>query len=623
MTVPRRLEDGGAGSRRLALALVLALAAALAWREETALDFGVHLATGRYVLEHRALPAGVPFTYTVPDRPYIDHGALMQVAFALAERAGGMAGVGCLRVALILTATGVLWAHARRRGARSPALLLAGFTLGLLAWELRFFARPELATFLLLGLELELLRRHAASGRARWLYAIAPLELVWAFSHTLALIGPAVLGLYALASLTTGRRRAGAPWIALALTLGAALLHPSGPRGLAFLWQLRTRLAAANTFAGSIGELRSPFSAGTSSFLPVVAFKALLVLGAAAVLLARPRLETFDLALVAGSAALAASALRNIGLFVVAGLPVLLGAAQGALDRLPRRRRFPGAAFALAAFLALAALAGAVTGSYYLRDRRPVRFGSGLAAGAYPIRTADYAIDHQLGGPIYNHLNFGGYLVGRLWPREKVYIVPRVEVMGDAFFAEYLSTVNAGPGFAEMVRRRDPNLAFVPNTAFRLLAELDRDPEWCLAEVDGVAALFVRVRPRNAAIVEAARASLAELDRPAGPGEPPIAPRRDPHLLRRWLAPRRFPWEALGRGNTFFALGRYEAARREYGRALAESGRDERPLALNYAAACYHVGRRDEARAWYRRLLALEPGNRLARERLAELGDRP
>jgi tetratricopeptide (TPR) repeat protein len=147
-----------------------------------------------------------------------------------------------------------------------------------------------------------------------------------------------------------------------------------------------------------------------------------------------------------------------------------------------------------------------------------------------------------------------------------------------------------------MVRRHDPNLALVPHTALGLLTRLHRDPEWGLVELDGVAALFLRARPEHAALIAEARARLAALNRPAEPGEAPLAPRRDPPAILGWLAPRRFPWEAWGRGNGLYGLGLYEAARREYRRALAESGADEIALATNYAAVCYRLGRRDEAR---------------------------
>lgn len=618
---PEIPRDHRRPARGLILVLVLLLAGTLSWREETSLDLGFHLATGRTILEQRAWPSRDPFTYTVPHRPYIDMHGLFQVALALADRAAGLAGIGLLRVALVLGATAILWATARRLGARSPVLLGVGFALGLVAWEMRFFARPELATYVLLALELYLLRRHAEDGRARWLYALVPLQLVWVYSHALSLFGIAVLTLYALASMLRTARHDRTPWVALALCAGVMLLNPYGPAGLAFLWNLRTRLESGNVFAGSISELSSPFSSTALGIWPLLAFKVLLVAGGLAVIFSLRRLKPFDLGLFALFGALGAAAVRNIGLFVVACLPVALAAAQHLLDRRARKRKArhslgsPIGVIALSSVL-LVLVAEVIAANYYVSNRRPERFGSGLSAAAYPLRTVEFIQEHAFRGPVFNHLNFGGYLIGELWPQEKVFIDGRLEVMGEAFFQEYLD-VNAGPRWPEMMRRYQPNLALISITSLNQMKRLFQDPEWALVELDGVATLFVRVKPENQAIRDEAAARWRAFNQPGGAEEVPLAPRATRAWLAGALEARRFPWETWGRGNAFYGLGLYEAARKEYRRALLEAGWDEPALVTNYAAANFHLGRLVEARTWYRRLLELDRGNRIARERIA------
>jgi tetratricopeptide (TPR) repeat protein len=135
-----------------------------------------------------------------------------------------------------------------------------------------------------------------------------------------------------------------------------------------------------------------------------------------------------------------------------------------------------------------------------------------------------------------------------------------------------------------------------------------------------VAALFLRQRPENLALAdEAVRFWTAE-NQP-GTGDPPLAPRAAPWWTAG-LARRRFPWESFGRGNALYGLGLYTAARREYRRALIEAGRDEPALVNNYASANFRLGRLDEARTWYRRLLDLDARNALARERIAVIDAR-
>src|SRR3954469_18307202 len=77
---------------------IAAFTVLLAWRTESSRDFGYHLATGRWILEHGSWPRVDSFTWTLSGRPYLDLHGLFQIVLALAHRAGGMIGVGVLRV---------------------------------------------------------------------------------------------------------------------------------------------------------------------------------------------------------------------------------------------------------------------------------------------------------------------------------------------------------------------------------------------------------------------------------------------------------------------------------------------------------------------------------------------
>src|SRR5689334_2175736 len=223
--------------RAAVLCALAVLTVLLAWRTESSRDFGYHLATGRWILEHGAWPRVDSFTWTLAGRPYVDMHGLFQVALALAHRAGAMIGIGVLRVLFAAATFALLWVSARQRQVRSPALLALGFALGLLAWEGRLMMRPELATGVCLALQLHLLRRHADTSRRRYLFATVPLQLVWVLSHALSMLGIAVMGLHAAASLVSGlRRRAfdAGPWLALLANALVMFLNPYGVEGVLF-----------------------------------------------------------------------------------------------------------------------------------------------------------------------------------------------------------------------------------------------------------------------------------------------------------------------------------------------------------------------------------------------------
>jgi tetratricopeptide (TPR) repeat protein len=385
-------------------------------------------------------------------------------------------------------------------------------------------------------------------------------------------------------------------------------------------------MESENLFAGTISELSSPFAASAHRLWPLAAFKLLLALTLVAALWRIRRPRPFDLGLVIVFSILAGLAVRSISLFVVATLPVTLESGQLLLNRLRGRSLLSArgeilvrrGATAATFLLALVLLTRAVTGAHYLSDRRPTTFGRGLSPAVYPLATVDYLVDRRIGGPIYNHLNFGGYLIGRLWPDERVFIDGRLEVMGEEFYEEYLN-INAGPGWPAMMERYEPRVALVPHTFLKLVTRLDRDSRWALVKLDGVGALFLRVSTENGPFLAEARRGWEERRRKAEEDKGPLEPRRNISWLTRLLGRRSFPWEAYGRGNALYGLGLYAEARAEYREALRLSDRDYAPLTGNLAAACYRLGLREESLAWYRRTLELDPDYPRARERVESL----
>jgi len=628
-SAPRRPEGAPQDHRwgRLAILLsVTALTAVLAWRTESSRDFGYHLATGRWILEHGAWPRVDSFTYTLAGRPYIDMHGLFQIALAIAYR-GGMVGIGLLRVAFALLTVGALWMSARQRGVRSAPLLGVGFAIALLTFENRLMMRPELASALCLALQLWLLRRHADSGDRRWLFATVPLQLVWVYAHALSTFGIAVLGLYAATSLMSGLRRRAfdpAPWLALAGATAVMFLNPYGAQGVLFLWNLQTRIQAGNPFAESIAELMSPFSAQAAQVPALRAFK-IMLMGTAAVVLARVRrVSLFDLSVVALFGCLAVMRARVVGLFAIAALPVALEAASGlgrslALPAVAGMAR-AGTSAAAVVVLALAFLCEeTIAGGYYALNRYPFRFGSGESPAVFPVGTVGTLDAYALGGRIFNAIEAGGYLAMHRGPGERTFIDGRLEVMGEEFYAEYLRAMS-GEGWDEVEARYAPTLALVPANRRELVRRLQRDPAWFLVDVDAVAFLYARDTPDHHAAIAASRERLGQLDAAADPNLEATAPPPRPTLLAALLGPRRVPFAHWGRGTNLLQLGMFEAARRELRLALLASDQPEAALVRTYVMVTAQLGRLEEARAWCRRLVEISPGDDDARALLARLG---
>src|SRR5439155_20067859 len=118
---------------------------------------------------------------------------------------GGVTGLFAWRWITTLAAFGLMWAAARRMGARGFAALVALAACGL-AYRSRAHIRPETLVAVYLALTVWILetRRHGGPDRTAWLPVIA---LAWANTHLSYFLGFVVLGIHTLAALVAAGRR--------------------------------------------------------------------------------------------------------------------------------------------------------------------------------------------------------------------------------------------------------------------------------------------------------------------------------------------------------------------------------------------------------------------------------
>ncbi|HVP38956.1 MAG TPA: hypothetical protein VMS93_07200, partial [Candidatus Saccharimonadales bacterium] len=259
-----------------------------------------------------------------------------------------------------------------------------------------------------------------------------------------------------------------------------------------------------------------------------------------------------------------------------------------------------------------------VSGAYYVSDERLERFGSRESEGAYPVHCADRVLEHRLRGPLFNTLGAGSYLAQRLGPERRVFIYGQLEVVGEAFFQEYVELLSPA-GWDAGERRWGFRLAVLDYGAPELAEHLARDPRWALLEADGAGLLFARVDSATAPLARRAAERWLRLGR-EGLAAPPLQPRRGLTLAQRLLAPQRYPWETWGCGKCLSSAGLLPAALAQHRRALLEAGRDYPNLCRSYALVNLLLGRGEVARTWYERLLEQVPGDATARRHLEELG---
>jgi len=573
---------------RPATAIIVALVALMClltvvdqYQPIRATDFFWHLKTGEWIWQHGALPAADPFASTTPanlnamQRFTLTSYWLSQITFYLLYLAGGFPAIVALKFVFIgLFVASLL---PRKRG---DGVLFAGMlALGLVALGIVPLERPQSFSFALYGALLSLLasfRNPAPAGRARFaaIGAVPALMLLWANTHGAFLLGQATLLLVAglegvkflhpaLAPLPLARYRG--LLAACLLGLVFSCVNPNTYHAIEYL----AATAAAPQFVNV--EYQSTLFLFSLNLYRVAVFWLLLLLTGVGLAARWRTSDITQVALLAGLGTVSFFTSRYAPFFIVAAVPA--AAAALSAEQLRRWSR-----------PVVVCLAVVVVANFAWEDRSDLIVpGSGAWVDRnFPEKAADFIVQQDIQGNLYNSPNTGGYLIWRLAPARKVFSDGR-----SLDLPSYLSTVaidNAQPvtgsGQSDWRGLLEANhIAYVLTPIFNrgvlypLVGALLRDRDWHLVFTGYNSLVFVRSSPENRRVVES------------------------------WAMPKeRFLDDAIA----FYTS-----------RSAADPGNAFYHLTLG--ELLMSRGRYPEARAAYLRVLRLAPFNRVAAERLQTL----
>ena len=622
MTPPDGATTPGAGAtaRRLlsalAVAAVFVLIGAFSWTRIVDTDLFWHLASGDWILGRHAVPRLEPFSYTASGRPWIDIHWLYQAALALINRGFGLRGLAIVRSGLILGLFAFLYARGRRDG-RGRATAGAALLLAAIAGQERFLIRPEVVSWLLMATFLATLDGVFApmtrrARRARLWLALPLLQVLWVNIQSLFILGPVLVALaLAAAAAERLRRRNGAdnrgngaddpagdaPVGDLAGSLGmvllACFLNPYGPAAIRLpLAEFFGHLGGRSLLSRSIAEFQ-PTLSGSLFTPPVLSFLLLAALTIAALLANVRRARLFDLLVTVAMLSLALRARRNLPLFAVAAVPILL---RGAALTPSRWREWTGARWrpaagaALLSAFSLLLATDVASNRYFQRWPTELWFGSGLIPDYFPEEAARFVALSDLKGQVFHSFSIGGYLIHAWGGRRPVFIDGRNDPYLDGVLEAYLAAV-ADPGLFEAIARLYkidavlwPHFRAVEGRA--LLAYLAHAPGWRLAHLDPAAAVFIRRDGASAAVA----ANYQDLSR-----------RLDEHPF---AGP---PIREIALAEFFSVSGDPGGAAFFYRRAVDRMPASA-PLLHDYAVALEHQGRSAEACVAHEAAVAADPG---------------
>ena len=460
----------------LALARALAQPGALLHDPDTYL----HIAAGRWMLAHGALPVHDPFSYTFAGARWVPHEWLAELVLAAVYRAAGWSGLVLLTIACFAASLGLLTRFLLRSAEPFSALIAVALAAAMV--EAHLLARPHMLAMPLLVLWSGALFAARDAGEAPP-FRLLPAMALWANLHDSFMFGLLLAFYLAAEAVLAGPWRLEARrWgLFAALALAATLATPNGIAGLVQPFRLMAMPALQSSFI----EWRSP---NFQDFQPLeIMLLGLMALG----LTTGVRVPPSRVLILVGLCHMALAHTRHadllglVGPLAVAGSlgPQLAARIRSAppsrISRAAARLAEPAAAPAMALTCAVALALCLPLLRPIVRTEDRVTPASALAAAARM----------GLAGHVFNSEGFGGYLVFHGVP---AFIDGRIELYGNAFLARYLDAVSGNSRVLGGLLARWKISWALLEPQQGAVAVLEHLPGWRRAYSDAHAVIFVR-----------------------------------------------------------------------------------------------------------------------------------
>ena len=424
-------------------------------------DVSWHIATGLWILDHRAIPHTDPFSFTWAGKPWVPIEWLSEVLYASAYRLARYSGVAALVTAVLVALHAIVYFNAKRRisAALLPIVAMDFAVIPMLS------ARPHVLTWPLLAFWTWLMLRAREEERAPPLVA-ALLMSVWANLHGGFVFGLAIAAAFGLEALVSSadKARAFRQWLIFGLACGAAVfINGNGVEGVfhPFRFTQLRMLPLIDEWKPSNPQVTPFFFGLLAIVLALIAWK-------------RPRLPWVRWLLLAAMLGLALLQVRHQAMFAIL-CAMLLPQGFGEASKHPISRSEAWLTAAMAALLVGLRAVMPLTPSE--SETNPWEL---IAAVPPELRSKPVLNGYSMGGPL---------ILSGIRP----YVDGRGDMYGDELVLGFSRIMKGDANaFAQAVQRWNIRWAIVPNESKRIIALLDRSPGWHRIRQDKVGAVYVR-----------------------------------------------------------------------------------------------------------------------------------
>jgi Flp pilus assembly protein TadD len=129
------------------------------------------------------------------------------------------------------------------------------------------------------------------------------------------------------------------------------------------------------------------------------------------------------------------------------------------------------------------------TNRLYIERHEIAEFGAGVAPHAWPEEAVQFARTNRLPEPIIGLMRESSYMISQDY---KVFVDPRLEVYGDAFFERFLRVMTDAKAWEDACLEFGVKTALIGIESLPTIGFVGNLPDWRLVYFDETAAIFVR-----------------------------------------------------------------------------------------------------------------------------------
>ena len=435
-------------------------------------DLAYLLRAGRIMLDTHAVLRVDVFTYTIYGQPWLNQQWGASVLLSAWYALFAWRGLIVLQAAIVGACFGATYRCCASRGASKPvsavATLICFAVVATLPGALAL--RPQLLALPLFVTSAWILRERATHPRR--LFLLPLIGIAWANLHGSFIMLPALVGIALVADLYG--RRATARWTGplLVVTLLTPLVSPWGPAIYGYIWDL-SRSPIARQIITEWQPLLTRVPAG------VLFLCAMALFGVVAVRYGRRRPTLEEALTVLFFTSLALWSGRSVLWWAMAIPPVFAGVVAGWR---------PGEAWSRG-ITRLVAVGLVLTVAIGL-GRVATQPADALRAEAPPGITAWLQTHTERPGRVLAE-HWGGWFEFAV-PEQPMFVDSRVVVFPDRVWSEFLTVVNAQPGWSDVLDRWRIDTVIVASGHHPELIEALSSNGWTLSYQDGDGSIYTR-----------------------------------------------------------------------------------------------------------------------------------